>query len=71
MFCNPDKCPNCQYIGEGDSYCDAIGEIVLDDWTPTEHFMGKGCPYLERKPARKRKRRKRTKKGGNQNGQKE
>lgn len=71
MFCDPDKCPNCQYIGEGDSYCDAIGEIVLDDWTPTEYFMGNGCPYLKRKPVSKRKGRKQTKhtpRGGNQNG---
>ena len=46
MFCNPDECPCCQYIGEGDSYCDEIGEIVLSDWEPTEHFMGEGCPYV-------------------------
>ncbi len=45
MYCNPDTCPNCQYIGEGDSYCDVIGEVVLSDWVPTEHFMGPGCPY--------------------------
>ena len=31
VFCNPDECPFCQYIGEGDSYCDEIGEIVLTD----------------------------------------
>lgn len=43
--CDPDACPNCQYIGEGDSYCDEIGEIVLEDWTPTDHYMGAGCPY--------------------------
>lgn len=45
MFCNPDECPFCQYIGEGDSYCDEIGEIVLTEWEPTKHFMGEGCPY--------------------------
>lgn len=45
VFCNPDVCPCCQYIGEGDSLCDKIGEIVLADWEPTEHFMGRGCPY--------------------------
>lgn len=56
MFCNPDKCPNCQYIGEGDSYCDTIGEIVLENWMPTEHFMGAGCPY--QKKGKKRRRRK-------------
>lgn len=48
MGCNPDACPNCQYIGEGDSYCDVIGEIVLSDWSPTEHFMGDGCPYIKK-----------------------
>lgn len=49
VFCNPDICPNCQYIGDGDSYCDEIGEIVLSDWDPTEHFMGRGCPYARKK----------------------
>lgn len=57
MICNPDLCPYCQYIGEGDSWCDKIGEIVLDDWGPTEDFMGPGCPYRA-----KRKRRRRRKK---------
>jgi len=57
MYCNPDTCPNCQYIGEGDSYCDVIGEIVLSDWEPTEDFMGNGCPYLKRVSPRKAKRR--------------
>ena len=46
MCCNPDVCPFCQYIGEGDSYCDEIGEIVLSDWEPTDHYMGRGCPYV-------------------------
>lgn len=45
VYCNPDVCPSCQYIGEGDSWCDETGEIVLEDWTPTEHYMGPGCPY--------------------------
>ena len=35
MYCNPDVCPNCQYIGEGDSWCDVTGKIVLSDWEPT------------------------------------
>ena len=48
MFCNPDICPNCQYIGEGDSLCDETGEIVLADWEPTEHFMGPGCQYAKK-----------------------
>ena len=54
MYCNPDVCPNCMYIGEGDSFCDVIQEIVLADWSPTEHYMGPGCPY--RLPAGKKKR---------------
>lgn len=56
MYCNPDVCPNCMYIGEGDSLCDVLQEIVLDDWSPTEHYMGPGCPY--RLPAGKKQRRK-------------
>ena len=47
VFCNPDVCPYCQYIGEGDSWCEETGEIVLSDWEPTENFMGPGCPYGE------------------------
>ena len=49
VFCNPDVCPCCQYIGEGDSWCDETGEIVLENWMPTEHFMGNGCPYMIKK----------------------
>lgn len=55
MYCNPDVCPNCQYIGEGDSLCDVLMEIVLDDWAPTEHFMGPGCPYMKLSASRKRR----------------
>ena len=47
IICDPDICPNCEYIGEGDSFCAEIGEIVLCDWEPTEEFMGEGCPYRE------------------------
>jgi len=43
IFCNPDICDNCQYIGEGDSLCDATGNIVLSDWEATDDFM-KDCP---------------------------
>ena len=56
MRCDPDVCPNCLYIGEGDSLCDVLQEIVLEDWMPTEHYMGPGCPYRWR-PNRKRRRR--------------
>ena len=45
IFCDPDLCDHCQYIGEGDSWCDDTGKIVLSDWEPTEHYMGEGCPY--------------------------
>ena len=45
MSCIPDVCPNCMYIGEGDSVCDVMQKIVLDDWQPTDDFMGEGCPY--------------------------
>lgn len=61
MCCNPDVCPNCQYIGEGDSWCDVTHEIVLSDWEPTEHFMGPGCPYVG---GQRRKRKHRHKKKG-------
>lgn len=49
MHCNPDVCPHCEYIGEGDSYCDETQEIVLADWSPTTHYMGAGCPYARNK----------------------
>lgn len=62
MYCNPDVCPHCQYIGEGDSWCDELHEIVLSDWEPTEHYMGLGCPYLAQ-PRRRKRRRNRKKKG--------
>jgi len=45
MHCDPDICPYCEYIGDGDCYCDEIMEIVLSDWEPTEDYMGEGCPY--------------------------
>ena len=45
MHCDPDICPHCEYIGDGDCYCDEIMEIVLSDWEPTEHYMGEGCPF--------------------------
>ena len=45
MHCNPDICPHCQYIGEGDSLCEVTLELVLEGWEPTEDYMGPGCPY--------------------------
>ena len=59
--CNPDICPNCQYIGDGDSYCDEIGEIVLEDWAPTDHYMGPGCPYRKVQKVTPRKKRRKKK----------
>lgn len=58
--CDPDLCPNCQYIGDGDSLCDVTAEIVLCDWEPTDAYMGEGCPY--RKPIKVKPRKKRRKK---------
>lgn len=58
MYCNPDVCPNCQYIGEGDSWCDVTGKIVLSDWEPTSDYMGAGCPYTVRRRKHKHRRKK-------------
>lgn len=58
MYCNPDVCPNCQYIGEGDSWCDVTGKIVLSDWEPTSDYMGAGCSYTARRRKRKHRRKK-------------
>lgn len=60
MHCDPDICPSCQYIGEGDSWCEVTGEIVLSDWAPTEHYMGTGCPYAAARRRRRRKQKKST-----------
>jgi hypothetical protein len=35
IYCNPDICPHCLYIGEGDSLCEETNKIVLNDWEPT------------------------------------
>ena len=48
IYCNPDICPYCLYIGEGDSLCEELNEIVLADWEPTEYFMGQECPYINK-----------------------
>ena len=50
--------PNYQYIGEGDSWCDVTGKIVLSDWEPTSDYMGAGCPYTARRRKRKHRRKK-------------
>lgn len=33
-ICN--NCEHCQYLGEGDHWCDEEDEIVLDEWEPTD-----------------------------------
>lgn len=61
MYCDPNVCPNCQYICEGDSWCDVTRQIVLSNWEPTEHFMSSGCPY---NTTRRKKKRKKKQNGG-------
>ena len=58
IYCNPDVCPNCYYIGEGDSICNANAEIVLSDWEPTEAYM-KDCPFSANNRQVKKRRNKR------------
>lgn len=43
------SCENCQYVGEGDYYCDNIQEVVITDHVEfTEHHFGcKGKYYTE------------------------
>lgn len=48
MYCNPNVCPYCQYVGNGNSWCKKTGEIVLRGWKPTEHDIGRGCPYRKK-----------------------
>ncbi len=43
-----NDCPHCMYVGDGDSWCDVIGKIVIEDWIVTSNFMGPGCPYTEK-----------------------
>lgn len=57
-ICDPAVCDSCQYIGEGDFYCDVHQEIVVSDWEPTSKFM----VCQQRFPKRKRRRKKRGKK---------
>ena len=32
-FCD-DTCESCLYIGEGDSICSELNELVIVDWVP-------------------------------------
>lgn len=61
ITCNPDVCPHCQYIGDGDSLCEITQEIVLADWEPTEEYMGEGCPYRKAQRVKPRKKRRKKK----------
>lgn len=38
-FCDPSKCEECVYIGDGDFLCTKYNEIVLSDWEPTDDFL--------------------------------
>ena len=49
IYCNPDICDNCIYIGEGDSMCDVTHKIMLSEWVPTDDFMGDGCIHAAKK----------------------
>ena len=55
MYCNPDICPHCTYIGEGDSVCMVLQELVLEDWTPTRRAMASGCIYRRLNEAGRRR----------------
>ena len=45
-----ENCEHCDYICEGDYYCDAIQEIVITDFTEsTDDYMGcHGKHYKEK-----------------------
>jgi len=47
IFCDPNVCDHCTYILEGDFMCDITNEIVLEDWVPTDEFMGEGCIHAD------------------------
>ena len=38
-ICNPGVCDNCQYICEGDFWCDLTDVIVISGWEPTDDYM--------------------------------
>ena len=44
-----ENCQHCEYIGEGDYYCDCTQSIVITDFTDsTEDYLGcHGIYYLE------------------------
>ena len=59
-LCDPNVCDCCQYIGEGDFFCDKYMEIVVEDWIPNENFLM--CARERRRE--KKPRRKKTRNGG-------
>ena len=42
-------CENCIPIGEGDHLCDCMMALVLEDYSPTDDFLGCGGSYYERR----------------------
>ena len=38
-FCDPGACSFCEYIGEGDFFCNWQDNIVVSDWEPTDMYM--------------------------------
>ena len=40
-ICDPTKCDNCQYIGDGTFVCDKydVPLIVIDDWDETINYL--------------------------------
>lgn len=47
--CDPELCHYCSYIGQGCFFCDCLMEIVVDEWEPTEDYMGEGCPHRRKR----------------------
>lgn len=43
VFCHPDGCLECQYVGDGDCICLVTNKPVIVDWTHTIYAMGEGC----------------------------
>ena len=38
-YCDPEACPHCMYVGEGDFYCENYQTFVVGEWEPTDDFM--------------------------------
>ena len=48
--CNPDTCPNCMYVGEGDSWCDKSEKSFF--LTGSLHSITWGAARKEKKSDR-------------------